>query len=570
MMQLHAISAALTWALGDNHGGLSAAIAQFARAASPVALDAMWQGAAVAIILYILLRLTPRISAAHRFTAWTAGFAAVAVLPFLPVGMHFFSGPGATAAIAGAASSPRAWFEFDDRWALVIAALWLIASAFRFGQLVFHGTRLRKLWKTATPVADDLFSAPAGQPHAVVCTTNELDRPSVIGFFAPRILIPEWLYARLTPQELKQVVLHEVEHLRRHDDWTNLIQKFVLVLFPLNPALAWIERRLCREREMACDEGVVQETQAPRAYAACLASLAGHGLSREQEREMARRAEALSLAAWRRRPELVHRVHGILSRKPALNLVASRALLSVVGCGLLVGSVELARCPQVVGFAAAPTSQERAQSAPISNTVNLDRVAYAPSGAAALAKSEAGFHMVQAKAILSASRNEAMNPATQTHRATTRPSAAPATEIASRDANIGGPHETLLKAEMPAAAADPGAAPNSEVPQYLVLTAYERVQYVPQNSREIADYDASAAPDAQPATADKATPAPQFTITRLIFRIAPAAAQNDVATSAKTSQSAAQSSTGKSATSSHAVQQPAIIPFGNGWLVFQL
>ena len=133
----------------------------------------------------------------------------------------------------------------------------------------------------------------------------------MIGFLAPRILIPEWLFARLTPGELEQVVLHEAEHLRRRDDWTNLLQKLSLVLFPLNPALAWMERRLCREREMACDEGVVRRTQAPRAYAACLTSLAERGLQR--------RVQALSLGAFERRPELVHRVHSILRRRQALH-----------------------------------------------------------------------------------------------------------------------------------------------------------------------------------------------------------------------------------------------------------
>jgi hypothetical protein len=49
-------------------------------------------------------------------------------------------------------------------------------------------------------------------------------------------------------------VLHEMEHLRRGDDWTNLLQKLSLVVFPLNPALIWIERQLCLERELACDD----------------------------------------------------------------------------------------------------------------------------------------------------------------------------------------------------------------------------------------------------------------------------------------------------------------------------
>src|SRR5208337_2353079 len=169
--------------------------------------------------------------------------------------------------------------------------------------LAVHSMHLGRLWNSASPVAADaklralLTTASPTRRQIELCTTRKLDRPSVIGFLAPRILIPDWLYARLTPGELEQVILHESEHLRRRDDWTNLLQRLCLVLFPLNPALAFVENRLCREREMACDEGVVRVTRAPRAYAACLASLAERGI----ERNLERRAAALSLAAWRRR-----------------------------------------------------------------------------------------------------------------------------------------------------------------------------------------------------------------------------------------------------------------------------
>ena len=263
------------------------------------------------------------------------------------------------------------WFRIDDRWALAIAALWLVASLVRAASLAVHSLHLRQLWNSATPVEVDAHlcalltaASPTRRDHsrkvAELCTTRKLDRPCVIGFFAPRILIPEWLFARLTPGELEQVVLHEAEHLRRRDDWTNLFQKLALVLFPLNPALVWIESRLCREREMACDEGVVRRTQAPRAYAECLTSLAERQIEVRLER---RRAHALSLGAFERRPELVRRVYSILARKQALHPVAARALVGVAGCGLLIASVELARCPQMVAFVpAAQTATLKTQA----------------------------------------------------------------------------------------------------------------------------------------------------------------------------------------------------------------
>ena len=109
---------------------------------------------------------------------------------------------------------------------------------------------------------------------------------------------------RLTTAEFGQIVLHEVGHLRRGDDWINLLQKLSLVVVPLNPVLIWIERRLCLERELACDDDVLRLTKAPKAYATCLTNLA--------EQRLGRRAAALSLGAWEKRSELARRVHSIL------------------------------------------------------------------------------------------------------------------------------------------------------------------------------------------------------------------------------------------------------------------
>jgi len=348
------------WGAGtDAFGG-------FARAAAPVAVTALWQGAVVAAGLALCQRLFRQVGAAHRFAAWAAGFSVLVALPFAPALAHLIT-PG-TDSIIGAASPSlgsfasgslaRPLLQLSDRWSLAIAALWALLALARLVDLAIHTVKLRGLWKSATPIAMDedlraalILAGDAGQTQFELCTTRELDRPSVIGFFAPRILIPEWLLERLTRQELEQVVLHEAEHLRRRDDWTNLLQKLCLVVFPLNPALMFVERRLCREREMACDEGVVRRTQAPRAYAACLAGLAErHMEHRAESLSLGARAKALTLSAFERRPELARRVHSILLRRSAMHPAASRAMVGAVGCALVVGAVALAHCPQLVAF----------------------------------------------------------------------------------------------------------------------------------------------------------------------------------------------------------------------------
>jgi hypothetical protein len=151
------------------------------------------------------------------------------------------------------------------------------------------------------------------------------------------------LLSRLNEDELAQIVMHEMEHLRRRDDWTNLAQKLALVMFPLNPVLVWVERQLCLERELACDDQVLRATNARKAYAACLANLAEHSL--------VRRGVSLALGAWESRPELVRRVHRILSR-PAGEMGRRQvtAVVSLLMAGLVAGADGLAHAPRLVSF----------------------------------------------------------------------------------------------------------------------------------------------------------------------------------------------------------------------------
>jgi beta-lactamase regulating signal transducer with metallopeptidase domain len=524
----------------------SAMFPAFAQTAASAAVAALWQGAAVAVALVLCLRFAPRVSAAHRFALWAAGFAVVAGLPLLPMFMH----SSAAAPIREAAAKPlmHPLVHLDIRWAFIIAAVWLASSAIRAGELAFHALRLRRLWKAATPVeigvetdsrvnsrvgsrVRDTLAAVFDARRIEICTTRDLDCPSVIGFFAPRILIPEWLFSRLTPGELEQVVLHETEHLRRRDDWTNLLQKLSLVLFPLNPALAWMERRLCREREMACDEGVVRRTQAPRAYAACLTTLAERGL---QQRELLRRAHALSLGAFERRPELVYRVHSILRRKHALNPLAAAALVGLVGFGLVGGAVELSRSPQLVAFVAAPEADAQVaalarQSGP--EGIKATDAVFHPTQRVDALETKAIETAIETKAVPSASRNNAMASVT-----VRLPRGDEGSAEMRETATTGGavaPREILANAAMPTPADttaqdSEGQGPVNLSQEFVVLTAWEEVrtsspQTFRQTTRTIADYDmgeseqnlaAAGQPDASQET--------QITVTRLILVVYPA------------------------------------------------
>jgi len=313
-------------------------IAGASQLATSALAAALWQGALLAGAAALGLRLLPETPAPVRFAIWFAVFLLVAGLPFATIS----AGHNAASATGVVGSHP--WLTLDARWCLWIAAIWAVASMVRAATLIAAAFRVRALWKRAQPIELSVPGAIARK--AQVCVSSEVDRPTVIGFFAPKIVIPDWLIAKLSPAELEQVVLHEASHLSRRDDWLNLLQKLALVIFPMNPALAWIERRLCFERELACDERVLRTTGAPRAYAECLATLAEYRL----ERRGLVRDLALALGALGRESELAQRVIRILSgggrmkRRHARLVFGGSMLLLVFAAGALE------RSPQLVAF----------------------------------------------------------------------------------------------------------------------------------------------------------------------------------------------------------------------------
>jgi hypothetical protein len=429
----------------------------------------------------------------------------------------------------------------DARWSIAIAALWIAFSILRAGDLVLHSIRLWRLWESALPVEDIALAALESDKRVQVCTTRNLDRPSVIGFFAPRILIPDWLYARLTPGELDQVVLHELEHLNRRDDWTNLLQKLGLVLFPLNPVLVWIERRLCREREMACDEGVVRITQAPRSYAACLASLA--------ERRLERRSEALSLGAFERRSELVHRVQSILLKKNVLGPVGARALLGAMGFCLLFGSIELARCPQIVAFEPAPRlAQDMAQA----DSVQQVPVAYRPTR-----DTIPSFRAINAEAIVP---NNALRPQVLPaigQRTIGNAKTQPKLALKSTGIATAQPRQQLIGSKsLEPKSLEPMSSSAQTLEEWVVLTTWQ-VQSPALEAGQTADYDTAAKP--KDLGNEPSAKPNRITVTRLILQVY---SQNPPAASAPAPDS--------NSTVKPALHRSAALPFDSGWLVIQL
>src|ERR1700722_18920377 len=249
-----------------------------AQASALQIVDCLVEGTLIAIFAGLVLGAARRQNSGTRFAVWFSALVAITTLPLLG-GSWGWHGAGVPAVGQPAITLPTSWALYlFGAWAVI--AGWLLIGVAR-GLRHLHVLRQSCVPVDAArldPLVRETFERSQSARPASLCTSDLVHVPTAIGFVKPVIAVPAWVMNELSADELNQILLHELAHLRRWDDWTNLAQKVVRALFFFHPAVWWIEQRVSLEREMACDDAVVAETASPRAYAECLTRLAEKAL----------------------------------------------------------------------------------------------------------------------------------------------------------------------------------------------------------------------------------------------------------------------------------------------------
>ncbi len=99
----------------------------------------------------------------------------------------------------------------------------------------------------------------------------------VCGLWRPRLVLPSRLMASLDGAARRQVILHELAHVKRHDlpwGWPVEIARIVYFFHPL---VYWVAYQLRLERELACDQLAMAHSGHPPAdYAQTLVQVVSH------------------------------------------------------------------------------------------------------------------------------------------------------------------------------------------------------------------------------------------------------------------------------------------------------
>jgi beta-lactamase regulating signal transducer with metallopeptidase domain len=334
-------------------------------------LNALPEGFLIALFAWMLLRVLRRQNAGTRFAIWFLALLTVAALPVL--GVLDEARPALTSAAAAGSTHPA--ITLPAQWTLYAFFGWALGVCVALVRLASGFWRLRGLRRSCTPiVAANLDPAirktldAIGAGSITVATSERVSVPAAIGFWKRTIIFPAWALRELSTEDLNVILLHEFAHLRRADDWTNLIQKIVRALFFFHPAVWWIENRLSVEREMACDDAVLAATSNPHGYANCLVSLLEKSLAHRQSGRPSDRRWSMAQAAVDRAREAALRLAQILDKnRPAATRIWKPALC-MIGTFSMVCLAILQHAPEFVavdrGAATSPPLYSAAHTRP--------------------------------------------------------------------------------------------------------------------------------------------------------------------------------------------------------------
>ncbi len=340
------------------------------------AANSLWQVSAAVLVAWLGTRYAPRMNAATRHLIWWVVLAAIVVSGIgglatgisrreravaMPVAIAVASPVPPTAAPVAEFSEPAPMPTPEPArtssvavragsWPARIFFVWLAVCLVQLGRIGWSYRYLQGIKRRAeraTPEMRrdfDVWMLACGVHRpAQLLISREIVSPMAVGFRTPAVIVPEALLSEFSERELDHVLLHELAHVARRDDWSNLAARLGWAVFALHPVAVWVLRQIECEREIACDDWVVAATGEARPYAASLARLF--------ELCFTRRRALLATGMAERASQLGDRIEMLLRRQREFNARVSLLRIAACACVLLFLVAIGSQAPRWIAFA---------------------------------------------------------------------------------------------------------------------------------------------------------------------------------------------------------------------------
>jgi beta-lactamase regulating signal transducer with metallopeptidase domain len=259
---------------------------------SPLSAVSMWITFSVQIACgYVLTRILSALFRSHRvrLRLWTC-FLLLTVFGWIflsapvPAGRSMEVPPVATQQ----GSVPRLFWPVSDSLGkdldqLGAWAAWIYLSVVTILLLQLLAKRLRldlilRNRQEPSPELMAIFGKLCREMAVRRCQLSllaQLRSPATTGCFRARVLLPVKLLPRLNSDELTHILRHELIHVKRRDYFWDRVGALGCRILFFHPAVWLAYRRMRWERELACDQAVVENSWDSRLpYAECLTGLA--------------------------------------------------------------------------------------------------------------------------------------------------------------------------------------------------------------------------------------------------------------------------------------------------------
>jgi bla regulator protein blaR1 len=185
--------------------------------------------------------------------------------------------------------------------------------------------------------------------------------PALSGFWKPIVILPRGISQRLSSAELEAVLLHELAHAKRRDNWTAAFAHALACVFWFYPLLLWIEWCLNRERELACDEMVVRCGAAPEDYVAGILKICRFRLS-----ENVAGVSAISRSNLKKRMEVIMSLSSRMPVPQAPKFLVGTLIAIMTVVPMTFGLMVVPNVYGQAGSGAEPTPNQTAYNRPVS------------------------------------------------------------------------------------------------------------------------------------------------------------------------------------------------------------
>lgn len=191
------------------------------------------------------------------------------------VGQPFASASASAMPMPLAVRQHQVGFSWSSIVPLVIALIWALGTLSVLTMWGLYWWRMKDAIRRATKAVDgpeicalrELQDAGFSSVDIQLCLSGTNLEPGVYGMARPTLIWPSRISQRLNDAQMKSILAHELCHVERRDNLTACIHMVVEALFWFHPLVWWLGSRLELERERACDELVLQFTNAPETYA---------------------------------------------------------------------------------------------------------------------------------------------------------------------------------------------------------------------------------------------------------------------------------------------------------------